>query len=345
MSMNNERTLQGAARRYARLHADDCAQSERDEVERWRTQDAKHRDAYALAAQVAVSVDRMAADAHLQEKLRALADEAFAAYEPAVRVQRSRERNASRRWHFAVGVAASVAIAALAWHIQRFSARSVEAVVHATSQHERRRVTLDDGSVVELDVGTRIEVSMSRDRRRIDLLAGRALFDVAHDSSRPFSVTAEGSRTTALGTRFQVQRDDDRVVVTLADGSVAIEQAQLAAATGSWQEHLTPGEQLTIDAATSRRQREFVDTQIITSWTHGRHVFRGTPLREALDEVNRYVTRKVRLGDPSLAEMTVAGNFIAGDSEIVVEAFATMLPLRVVRSGKREIVLFRRYGE
>jgi len=51
----------------------------------------------------------------------------------------------------------------------------------------------------------------------------------------------------------------------------------------------------------------------------------------------------VRLGDPALADLPVAGNFIAGDSDVVVAAFAAVLPLRVVASGDREIILFRRY--
>jgi transmembrane sensor len=72
-------------------------------------------------------------------------------------------------------------------------------------------------------------------------------------------------------------------------------------------------------------------------------VFRGTPLGEALQEVNRYGTRKVRLGDPELADLSVDGNFIAGETDLIVSAFAAALPLRVAASGTGEIILFRRY--
>ncbi len=336
--MKQERTLQEAARRYARLHADDCTQSERDDADRWLAEDASHRQAYALAQQVTAGVTRMTADERMNQKLRALADEAFATYAtPAPRI-RPRPRQ------IAAGLAASIAVVAIAWTAYPRLSVETPSVAYVTHSDERRTVTLDDGSQVELDVGTRIEVRMSRDRRRVELLAGRALFDVAHDSGRPFSVTASGARTTALGTKFQVQRDDGRVVVTLAEGSVAIDRDQGEAGTASWQERLAPGEQLTIDAATAERSRHFVDAQIVTSWTHGRHVFRGTPLHEALDEVNRYATRKVRLGDPTLADLPVAGNFIAGDSQVVVEAFAALLPLRIVDGGT-EIIVVRRYGE
>ena len=78
----------------------------------------------------------------------------------------------------------------------------------------------------------------------------------------------------------------------------------------------------------------------MTSWRQGRHLFRATPLAEAVEEVNRYASRKVRLGDPALAELQVGGNFIAGDSEQIVAAFAAVLPVRIVQGGNNEIILF-----
>jgi transmembrane sensor len=86
-----------------------------------------------------------------------------------------------------------------------------------------------------------------------------------------------------------------------------------------------------------------VDAQAVTSWSRGRLVFRGTPLGEALQEVNRYGSRKVRLGDPDLAELPVGGNFIAGETDLIVSAFAAVLPLRVAEGSTGEIILFRRY--
>src|SRR3546814_2068180 len=53
----------------------------------------------------------------------------------------------------------------------------------------------------------------------IEFRQGRAMFDVAHDASRPFVVDAGLGTVTALGTRFQVQRNEDRVSVTLLEGA------------------------------------------------------------------------------------------------------------------------------
>ena len=337
--MNRERTLQEAARRYARLQAGDCTPEERDSIERWQAESPAHREAFECAERVSAGVSALARDAGLGDKLRAMADEALAA--------RVATPPAPRRWRMGAGLAASLAAALLAWHsIPTSESRlSTQAVVYESSGAERRSVRLEDGSIVEMDVDTRISIHMSAARRQIELLSGRAMFDVAHDANRPFSVTAAGSRTTALGTRFQVRRDDGNVVVTLAEGSVAVDRDVGGAAVGGWSERLSPGDQISIDTVTQRRQRQVVDVHMTMSWMSGRHIFRGTPLSVAIDEVNRYATRKIRLGDASLGDLRVGGNFIVGDSDVIVDAFAAVLPLRAVDNGDREILLFRRPGQ
>jgi transmembrane sensor len=338
--MNQDRTLQEAARRQARAQAHDCSPEEQEDARAWEAQSAEHAAAGELSRKVLGGVDQLAAHEAFRSKLQALADDALNAYavEPC-------ERPQTNRWRLAAGIAAGFVLTSLAWQLhQRQVTHEIQESSYATTQHERRSITLPDGSVVQLDVGTELAVRMSEDKREIDLLSGRALFQVAHDATRPFSVSTETSRTTALGTQFQVQRDDDHVVVTLAEGSVAVE-GSAHGGSASWQDQLRPGEQLSIDAKTAERSLHIVDTQLVTSWTLGRHVFRATPLHEALDEVNRYASKKVRLGDPSLADLPVAGNFVAGDSEVVVEAFSAVLPLRVVKGGEQELILFRRYSE
>jgi transmembrane sensor len=338
--MKHERTLQEAARIYARLQAVDCTQTDRDAARAWQADDPEHRRALELADRVSAGIATLATDERFDQKLRALADEALAAY-PA----RAPQLEAPRRWRVAAGLAASIVLSlACAWQISSFVATPAQSLAYESLPGERRLVTLDDGSVVQMDVNTRLGVRMDSQRRQIELLSGRALFEVAHDSARPFSVSAAGSLTTALGTKFQVQRDDTRVVVTLTQGSVAVDREERAAAGAAWHERLIPGEQISIDTANNRRTRRLVDVHASTSWTQGRHIFRGTPLQSALDEVNRYAAKKVRLGDPSLAELPVAGNFIIGDSAVVVDAFAAVLPLRVANAGGSELILFRSHG-
>jgi transmembrane sensor len=201
-----------------------------------------------------------------------------------------------------------------------------------------RHVTLADGTLVHLDAGSKVRVVMSAHERRVQLQSGRAYFEVAHDSSRPFSVTANGTRTVALGTKFQVQQSGDATVVTLTQGSVAISGNE-----GRWQERLRPGEQLKVVAGNDQPELNVVDTSDITSWSRGWLVFRRTPLSDALNEINRYSEKKLVIADATLSDLSIAGSFIAGDAQSIVDAIAAVLPIRVVDGGQHEILLFRRY--
>jgi transmembrane sensor len=321
-------SIEEAARWHARLQANDCSDSERIAFARW-VQEESHARAFELAKEVSSQLDALSQDTRLQQLANL-----------ALGNPRTSVSNKCRRWAVPVSLAASVvgAVLSFQWLTTR---EAVQELAYHTVDGEQRTVMLADGSAVHLDVGTSITVRLNQKRRQIRLQAGRAYFEVAHDASRPFTVAASDSLTTALGTRFVVQDLGEKAVITLAEGSVAITDALDAT---RWSERLVPGEQLSVDAHAATREKHNIDPQLAVSWTYGRHIFRGTRLADAIVEVNRYATRKVRLGDPSLADLEVAGNFIAGDSEQIVAAFAAALPLRVVSAGADEIILFRRYN-
>lgn len=333
-----DRILDEAAGWFARLQAADCSLEERAAFRRWKEVDERHALAYEQACQAAAGIDQLMA---FDPRMQALLGEALVpAAAPVVANPVSGLRR-SRRWWIPAALAASLALAFVSLRFADDGTRAADSVV-LQAQAAPRTVTLEDGSTVQMDVNTTLRVRITAQLREVTLEAGRAMFGVAHDSSRPFSVAAATSRTTALGTQFQVELDRSAVVVTLAEGSIAIDNE---GPTQIWRERLHPGEQLRIDVVSAARDKMVVDPSVVTSWTRGRLLFRGTRLTDAIEQVNRYSAKKVRLADASLGELPVAGNFIAGDSDLIVDALASALPLRVVDGGEKEILLFRRYDD
>jgi transmembrane sensor len=331
MSKTRESVVDVAARWYARVHAPDCTGRDREEFEAWLRGSPDHWRAYADAERTVRLFDQMLEN---DRELRALADETC---DPHADV-------APRRWRVPAALAASVIVALVVVRLAGLGEVSRPAEHFATSLLEQRDITLADSSVVHLDVGSEIAVNMTEHGREITLTRGRAMFDVAKDWKRPFVVTAGGTRTTALGTKFQIEHGAERVVVVLTEGAVSVAPTnEEPTDSASWEERLAPNERLSLEVGRERPVKSTVDTYMATSWSRGRLIFRGTPLAEAIEEVNRYSTRKLRLADPSLASLTVGGNFIAGDSELILSAFAAALPLRSVDGGSGEILLFRRY--
>ena len=326
---NKELPLEEAARWSARLAAPDCSPRDRAEFDRWRQSSPASAEAYVAVQRAADSIEKLAAqDWRLQE----LTEQAYA----MGRAQSDRPERQQRRWAVPAALAASLLIIFIGVQLGVQFIKPPPVTAYENSSVQQQSITLEDGSVVHMDLGSRIKVLMTAKQRRIDMVAGRALFIVTHDANRPFTVFAGAARTTALGTRFQVARTDENVVITLAEGSVVV--AGTTAAQG-WQERLIPGEQLDVSHDASSRMRRTVDPLVATSWSRGRLVFRATPLTEAVEEVNHYSVKKLRIGDPSLTTLSVSGNVVTGSAELAGSAFAAVLPVHIVDAGS-EVILF-----
>lgn len=338
--------LQAAARWYARLGAPDCSAEEQAEFERWLSSDARHEHAFACVKRAADSLTRMAPDARLAALAdAALRDGADSARVARIRGARSGSQQTNRKWvRVPLAVAASVLVAiGVIRLVPELEMRTTPSVAYEAGPDRTRVVRLSDGSTVQLDLASKIEVQMYRDERRITLTAGRAYFKVAHDTSRPFAVTAHGVRTVALGTEFQVDHALNLVTVTLAAGSVLVSDAN--GTVPSWEEKLLPGDQVRMKDGAGAPERRTVNPAHVISWMQGRHVFDRTPLAEAVAEINRYSDRKLRLGDPSLADLQIGGSFVAGNGALIASSIAAALPISVVEAGPKEIILFRRHDQ
>ncbi|MFJ6024274.1 FecR family protein [Brevundimonas sp. NPDC092305] len=192
--------------------------------------------------------------------------------------------------------------------------------VYATSIGEQRTVQLADGSSVRLDTGSKVRVRFTGDRRTVELETGQALFTVAHDTARPFTVVAGETRVTAVGTVFDVRHAGDGIKVTLVSGAVDVLPGE-----GAGRSRLSAGQQARVGDGAVRLAA--VDTAVETSWADGRVVFRDTPLQEAVTEVNRYLTDPIVLDAPAMARESVNGVFKTGDRDAFVSAATEALGL------------------
>jgi ferric-dicitrate binding protein FerR (iron transport regulator) len=93
---------------------------------------------------------------------------------------------------------------------------------YATDIGERRSLTLADGSTVDLNARSKLRVEFNKQERRVLLLAGEALFQVAKDKNRPFIVASGEASVRAVGTQFDVYRKEGGTTVTVLEGRVAV---------------------------------------------------------------------------------------------------------------------------
>lgn len=317
--------LDEAAGWFARLNTNTISHADLAAFRTWRAV-PEHADAYAQIE-------------HIWGKAAGLSDDAdIQAAVAAVKPRRSAGSRITDLWRALarrpmLGIGLAVAAGALAM----LSPRLVDGDLYATRIGEQRTVRLADGSRIQLDTDSRVKVRLSGGRRDIDLVRGQALFDVAHDPSRPFTVRAGQTEVRALGTRFDVRRFSDSVKVTLLEGRVEVRRRR-DHSVKPWS--LEPGQQVLSGLAPSSPRR--VDVAAATSWTQGQLVFRDTPLSAAIAEVNRYSTRPITLDSDRLSDEPINGVFQTDDTDAFLKAVVDLHGLERAEGANGAIVLQER---
>lgn len=263
----------------------------------------------------------------------------------------TRRQRRARLW-----VAAASAVAAGLMCIGVLGVLSGQVI--QTAQAERREVVLNDGSVVQLEPETRLEISFSARERRVRLERGRALFRVAKDARRPFWVRADGTRVRAVGTEFGVEDREQSVVVTVAEGKVAVlsTHEEAVSSGGSTTARSSPspvaqrrnievfvtaGEQVTMPADDTGEipPVRTVDTSRALAWAQGRLVFENEPLTEVISEFNEYNHLQLHLSDPALAARRISGVFDATDPQTLLAFIQAGSHVRIQREGNQEVII------
>lgn len=189
-----------------------------------------------------------------------------------------------------------------------------------------RQTTLADGSRLEFSEGADVVVSFTAVERRVRLVKGEVHFAVAKDVTRPFIVSAGGIEFRAVGTAFSVTLDPARVEILVTEGRVAVEQA-VASRTNdpSSLGNVNAGQRLALHVAAAAAMTppvsavESVDPEEIArrqAWRRPRVEFSGAPLSEVVEVLNRHQPRRIEIGDPLLARVTLSGRFQADDIEV-----------------------------
>lgn len=277
------------------------------------------------------------------------------ASDPVITAERARilrETRTTRRWR-RLAAAASLAAVVLCAGVVLTSTRPWDATATGTGGivpdgageligtriGERSSITLADGSIVTLNTDSAVRVAYTAKERRIVLERGQAFFEVARHQPQPFAVYAGSQRVVATGTAFDVRLDPLRTQVVLIEGEVHVgdQSAPRGAAV-----ILHPGQKL-LARGSGPPEVSAADLDQATSWTTGRLIFRDTPLRDAVEEINRYSDRKIVLADPEAGALPVSGVFFTGQPARFARALAEIHPL-AIREGPSggAIVLSRR---
>jgi transmembrane sensor len=302
-----------AARWFARVQAGEMDADERRALEDWRRRDSKNQREYEALERVWNTAQKIPA-----ERLRALAEE------PPKAAPKGQQRGASWRAPLAYAAGCSVVIAAALAAYSWYQAQPTFAVSLETARGERKRVSLPDGSMIEMNVSSRGDAGYYRARRAITLTTGEMLFTVERDPTRPFTIDAGNGKITVIGTRFNVRRDGDEVSVTVSEGTV-----EVSGRDNSARFRLTAGLGAQVDAAGRVQEPRPIDVTAVTAWRDGKLIFDGATLAEVVREVMRYRERPIRITDARIAQLRLSSIFSINDTDALLSALPKILPVEV----------------
>lgn len=232
---------------------------------------------------------------------------------------------------------------------------------YATLVGQTEEIVLADGSRVKLNTDSRIAVEFDKDRRRVLLQNGEAFFEVQPDPTRPFTVYVGERSVTAVGTAFSVRWINEELVVTVAEGKVAYDEAArpVASISGAGDGRpsavpvsakIVPSEMSLLSAGqrlevSSARPQEVVarlpDAALSRelAWRAGFLDFDDAPLGEVVREMQRYMPEKIEIADQELANLRFGGVFRIGQTEAFLDALELSFGIEVDRPDTETLVL------
>jgi len=308
-----------AARWFVRLQEPAVDVEEQRRFEAWLCADPQHREEFEVLQGLWSATDLLP-----EARLYALCET------PPTR--------AKHRSLLRYAVAASVLAVALGLglfsglnHTSNYSAQ------FATTLSERRHVALPDGSVIDLNSRTRLQVNYEKGQRNIELSEGEAMFSVEHDSARPFVVTTDVGKVTVTGTRFDVRRDATQTRVAVEQGTVKVQGRE--APTEQFVS-LTAGQGTRVDTQGNVAAAYPINADELTAWRSGKLVFNNASLTDVAEEVSRYRAKPLRVDTAAVGHLRLTSVFKSDDTDALLRALPSILPVAVrnLDDGSQEII-------
>lgn len=250
-----------------------------------------------------------------------------------------RPRPSTLAW---AGVAAVLALGSIVgWR----TLRPTPEIHYTTTVAGYERARLDDGSTLELNAASAVRVQFTAAERRVKLHAGEAHFAVAHDTARPFIVSAGDIAVRAVGTAFNVRyAADGGVEVTVTEGKVRVGQAGPASSASESAPLVSAGQRIFLPKHAPLPAVETVDSAALRAalaWQSRLAYFAEAPLADVVTRFNSRSRVQLILADEKLADRRIGGTFALDEAEAFVRLLERDGEIVGERRGETEIHLRR----
>lgn len=189
-----------------------------------------------------------------------------------------------------------------------------------------KEVLLPDDSLLSLDAKTKINISFYVSERRVELLQGQVFFNINRDVKRPFIITSGSTQIQVLGTSFEVKKLDKRTIVRVSSGKVKVSYVYNENKAPRILSLLTKGDEITVNSLGKVVLLSSVDVSNIALWKNNKIFFDNTSIKDAVNELSKYITKKIEVDD-KIASLAITGKFFLDKPNKFFEAISSIHPL------------------
>jgi len=205
------------------------------------------------------------------------------------------------------------------WLAKDLDAISVWASDYATGTGERRVLTLPDGSLMQLNTRSAVDLAFNEQQRMVRLKQGELMMTC--NSRHPVRVQTHDALLEGVEGRFAAYQDNDCTRVSVSHGKVAVHRpgnGQLL-----W---IESGQNWRLDAQGAHRLAHLGMDPM--AWTEGLIVTQDMRLSDFLAQVSRYRHGYLGCSD-EVADLRLSGVFRLEDPEQLIQLLPQTLPVRL----------------
>lgn len=201
---------------------------------------------------------------------------------------------------------------------------------YRTRLGELKVIQLEDGSQLTLSSGSAVEVQYVAHERRIVLIKGQILVEVAKQANRPFVVQTNQGTVRALGTIFSVQQTNKKMTeVIVVESKVEACLNKLIRPVVSKSCETLVENQRVLLTESALGSVDMVDAKGHTAWTKGLINANEMPLSELLDTLSEYHTGFIKYDSKELSHYNISGVYAIDKPLDTLAAIQLILPIRV----------------
>ncbi|ANY90021.1 MULTISPECIES: FecR domain-containing protein [Pseudomonas] len=191
---------------------------------------------------------------------------------------------------------------------------------YATGTGERRRIALPDGSLLQLNTRSAVDLAFDERQRLIRLRQGELML-TCNAAQGPMLIQTRDTLLEGFDAQVVVRQDADCTRISVSRGQVALHRP--GDATLHW---ITPGQAWRADAQGAQLlQQQPMDA---SAWTEGLIVTRDMRLDNFLTEVARYRHGYLGCSD-DVADLRLSGVFRLEDTDKLLQLLPQTLPVLI----------------